>query len=83
MRKGPGDVAAKRQRVLFGVDGLERLLADVASELVRNSNADKALAGLPLDEGDSPHMVRVKAWLLEYEQRQRSEWNTGVRDGAA
>jgi len=81
MRTGPGDVAARRQRVLFGVDGLERLVADAVSEIVRNSNADKALAGVDPELGDSPHMVRMKAWLVEYEQRQGSEWNTGVSDG--
>lgn len=87
MRSGPREVAARRQRSLFGVDGIERLCADVAAELVRNSNADKAAAGLDCDLGDSHHMVRIKAWLLEYEEKQGSEWNgvppTKRNDGKA
>lgn len=75
MRHGLRDVKAARQRSLFGVDKLERLLFDVCTELVRHH--DK------LGVDPNPHMMRIRAELLEYADRQRSDFELGeVSDGS-
>lgn len=77
-RRGPSDVAADRQRVLFGADKLERLCADMASEVVALK-----LCIDTLQYGDTHtdvsretlHLTRIKQWLVDYENTQRAEWN--------
>lgn len=64
-RCGPGDVRRLRQRQMFGVDGLERLVFDIAAQVVR----------LSLGSPDNVHVRRLKDALIEYEDKQGSEWN--------
>lgn len=74
MRRSLRDVAADRQRSMFGVDGLERQLADVTSVVLRLA----AAAGGAVT--DNVHYARAAEWLLKYEETQTAEWN-GVGDG--
>jgi len=75
------DVAADRQRTLFGVDRLERVVADMCSEVVR---AHQRCDELCVDRDpqfvsrETHHLERVKTWLLQYEEQQKAEWN-GVK----
>jgi len=91
MRRSARDAAADRQRELFGVDKLERLVGDVISEVVRLVlRVDGLCVHLDTEFSarETAHLERLKAWLLAYEEQQSSEWNMGpvkaeVRDGKA
>lgn len=61
---------AARQRRLFGVDGTERVIADVTSLVLR------LIAGSKVTEGDV-HLARLKVWLIAYTERQNSEYELG------
>jgi len=86
MRKGPRDVANKRQRVLFGVDRLERHVADLTVELLRlieDSSVEHNVSR------ETAHVKRLRSWLELYTELQRSDFEldgldakTEVRDGA-
>lgn len=85
MRKGPRDVATLRQRALFGVDRLERHVADITVELLR-----LVKEGEPRDVSrETAHVKRLCSWLELYTELQRSDFEldggseiTEVRDGA-
>jgi len=91
MRRSIRDAAAERQRELFGVDKLERLIGDMASELVRVIQRVDGLCvhlDTEFSARETAHLERVKAWLLAYEEQQKAEWNgilakAEVRDGKA
>jgi len=82
MRRSIRDVAADRQRTLFGVDRLERVVGDISAELVR---AHQRLDELCVDRDpqfvsrETHHLERVKTWLLQYEEAQKAEWN-GIKE---
>lgn len=86
MRNGPREVQAKRQRVLFGVDRLERHVADLTVELLRLVQG----SSVPHDVSrETTHVKRLKSWLELYTELQRSDFEldggdekTEVRDGA-
>lgn len=59
-----------RQRRLFGVDETERRLADIITLIVRLASVGK------VTEGDV-HLARLKVWLLEYTETQRSDFELG------
>jgi len=81
-------VAQDRQRTLFGVDRLERALADAICEIIRLqlrvdglcSNSDPQFV-----PRETQHMERLHTWILQYEETQRAEWNLTKEqlDGAA
>lgn len=82
MRKGPRDIANERQRVLFGVDRLERHVADLTVELLRLVRAQDV-------PRETAHVKRLCTWLELYTELQRSDFElsgleekTEVRDGA-
>jgi len=71
-RTGPRDVANKRQRVLFGVDALERHVADLTVELLRLIPSSSVTA----------HVTRMRAYIEEYQEHQRSDFELpGGSDG--
>lgn len=74
MRRGPLDVRAGRQRVLFGVDALERQMADITVCLLCVARETKC-------ETVSPHWVRLQEWLVCYADRQRSDFELGGPNG--
>lgn len=81
MRKGPRDVKNERQRALFGVDRLERHVADLTVELLRLVGSDVSR--------ETAHTKRLRTWLELYTELQRSDFEldggseiTEVRDGA-
>lgn len=59
-----------RQRRLFGVDETERRHADLITLVVRLASGTK------VTEGDV-HLARLKVWLLDYTDAQRSEFELG------
>lgn len=59
-----------RQRRLFGVDETERRQADLITLIVRLASGTK------VTEGDV-HLARLKVWLLDYTDSQRSEFELG------
>lgn len=67
-RRSVRDVSADRQRKLFGVDRLERHIADVTSEVLRL---------IPEPGRLGPHATRMAAWLEEYIDNQRSDFELG------
>lgn len=69
MRHGLRDVQAARQRGMFGVDKLERLVFDIANELLRC--ARKA------EIEENVHLTRIASELLEYVDAQGSDWEIG------
>jgi len=72
------DVAADRQRTLFGVDRLERVVGDLCSEVVRLTQLCDTLCAHNDTEfvsRETHHLERVKTWLLQYEEQQKAEWN--------
>jgi len=82
MRKGPRDIANQRQRALFGVDRLERHVADLTVELLRVVRAQDV-------SRETAHVKRMCTWLELYTELQRSDFEfdgleekTEVRDGA-
>lgn len=78
MRRSARDVVAERQRLIFGVDGLERQIADCTSLLLRMLEVSDPASK------DNVHFTRAAEWLLRYEETQRAEWNLGeVSDGSA
>lgn len=87
MRKGPRDVRNERQRALFGVDRLERHVADITVEVLR---LVLARDGVEHDVSrETQHVKRMKSWLELYQELQRSDFElsgleekTEVRDGA-
>ncbi len=70
MDKRATSVAA-RQRRLFGIDGTERRQADIITILLR------LVQGTRVTEGD-PHLARLKCFLLEYTEAQRSDFELGM-----
>lgn len=87
MRKGPRDVANERQRALFGVDCLERHVADLTVELLRFVRDRDGVTHSVSRE--TTHVKRLKSWLELYQELQRSDFeldageaDTEVRDGA-
>lgn len=60
-----------RQRRLFGIDGTERVMADLTTLVLRLA------AGQKVTEGDV-HLARLKVMLLAYTDRQSSEFELGV-----
>jgi len=79
MRKGPRDVGAERQRALFGVDRLERHVADITVELLR-----LVRAGEVRDVSrETAHVKRLCSWLELYTELQRSDFELdgGTSDG--
>jgi len=85
MRRGPRDVANERQRTLFGVDRLERALGDAISEILRLRQVVDTLCSTENVSRETAHSERLKSWLLQYEEQQRSDWNLTkeVLDGQA
>lgn len=75
MRRGPGDVGAKRQRVLFGVDRLERHVADLTVELLRLVRARDDVSRET--QCETAHVKRLKSWLELYLELQRSDFELG------
>jgi len=80
MRKGPREVATERQRALFGVDRLERHVADITVELLRLVDG---LSGEVTDVSrETAHVKRLKSWLELYTELQRSDFELdGGSDG--
>lgn len=82
MRRSQRDVANDRQRTLFGIDRLERVIGDALSEVVR---LKERVDELCVDRDpqfvsrETRHFERVKEWLLQYEETQRAEWN-GIKE---
>lgn len=77
-RRSLREVALERQRTLFGVDRMERVLGDVIVELIRVSQQCETLdvsRETPLP--NSVHMLRLKGWLVQYTEMQRSEFELG------
>lgn len=83
MRKGPGDVNARRQRALFGVDRLERHVADITVELLRLLSGSSDGNSV---SRETAHVKRLRSWLELYTEFQRSDFEldgvTEVRSGA-
>lgn len=81
-------MAQDRQRTLFGVDRLERALADAISEIIRLQNRVDGMCSIQ-DTQFVPrvtaHSDRLRTWLLQYEEMQTAEWNLckETLDGAA
>lgn len=81
-------MAQDRQRTLFGVDRLERALADAISEIIRLKNRVDGVCATQDTQfvpRETTHGERLHTWLLQYEEMQRSEWNLTKEtlDGAA
>jgi len=86
MRNGPRDVQARRQRALFGVDRLERHVADLTVELLRLVQGSSVEHDV---SRETAHVKRLRSWLELYTEFQRSDFElsgledkTEVRDGA-
>jgi len=80
MRRSQRDVLVDRQRTLFGVDRLERMVADMGVELLRMHTQCVALG--VSRETHSAHIERIKAWLLLYTEIQRSDFELGADEKA-
>lgn len=64
MRRSVRDVAALKQRTLFGVDKLELLVADVAVELLRLRDFVLQMEELPTHVSrETTHVKRLKAHI--------------------
>lgn len=71
-RRGPQDVGAQRQRALFGVDRLERHVADITVELLRLVGSDVSR--------ETAHTKRMRSWLELYTELQRSDFELSGPD---
>jgi hypothetical protein len=69
MDKRATSVAA-RQRRLWGIDGTERNIADLATLVLR------LVAGQKVTEGDV-HLARIRCFITAYQERQRSDFELG------
>jgi len=67
------DVVLGRQRTLFGVDALERQVADLTDLVLRLLKDD--------DDIDNVHRSRAATWLVTYGDRQASDYELGGNDG--
>lgn len=81
-RHGPRENMLSRQRTLIGVDMLERQVADLTDCLFR------IVSELAIHNGvsretllDTIHYTRAQGWLLQYIERQRSDYEMGGDDG--
>lgn len=79
MRFGKRDQVLSRQRTLFGVDALERQVADLTDVIFR-------LLDLPQDVSretlrNTVHTYRARGWMIQYVERQRSDYELGGSDG--
>lgn len=79
MRRGPNDVYGARQRTLFGVDRLERLVADMVSEVLRLIAERDARLGV---SHETAHTQRMKSWLIQYIELQRSDFELGDEENS-
>lgn len=73
MRRSLQDVRAGRQRVLFGVDKLEMLVADLAVELLRLVS----VVGAGNDGVETAHMKRLREHILWLAENSDSQFELG------
>jgi len=71
MRRGPKDMQNDRQRALFGVDRLERHVADLTVELLRLVRARVCETDV---SRETAHVKRLCTWLEMYTELQRSDF---------
>lgn len=79
MRRGPNDVYGARQRTLFGVDRLERLVADMVSEMLCLIAERDTRLGV---SRETAHTQRMKSWLIQYIELQRSDFELGNEENS-
>lgn len=74
MRKSIQDVRAGRQKVLFGVDKLEMLVADLAVELLRLVH----VVGAGNNVVETAHMKRLREHILWLAENSDSQFELGT-----